>query len=69
MYQTYVPSLNYLPTLPYHGSRFQIKLGTLTVNLADKREFIKISQAVGMGFVVMGVIGYVVKLSKSLPSC
>ena len=35
----------------------------LTMCLADKREFIKISQAVGMGFVVMGVIGYVVKLS------
>ncbi|KAF2150464.1 protein translocase SEC6 [Myriangium duriaei CBS 260.36] len=28
----------------------------------DKREFIKISQAVGVGFLVMGVIGYVVKL-------
>ncbi|KAL8826946.1 MAG: hypothetical protein Q9191_003483 [Dirinaria sp. TL-2023a] len=28
----------------------------------DKREFIKISQAVGVGFVVMGAIGYVVKL-------
>lgn len=28
----------------------------------DKREFIKISQAVGIGFVVMGAIGYVVKL-------
>jgi len=28
----------------------------------DKHEFIKISQAVGMGFVIMGVIGYVVKL-------
>ncbi|KAF2643396.1 secE/sec61-gamma protein [Massarina eburnea CBS 473.64] len=28
----------------------------------DKREFIKISQAVGVGFVVMGVIGYIVKL-------
>jgi protein transport protein SEC61 subunit gamma-like protein len=35
----------------------------LTWTLADKREFIKISQAVGMGFIVMGVIGYVVKLS------
>lgn len=33
---------------------------------ADKREFIKISQAVGVGFLVMGVIGYVVKLSMSL---
>ncbi|KAL8845358.1 MAG: hypothetical protein Q9176_000529 [Flavoplaca citrina] len=30
--------------------------------IADKREFIKISQAVGIGFVVMGAIGYVVKL-------
>ncbi|KAJ5153245.1 transport protein Sec61 subunit gamma [Penicillium canariense] len=28
----------------------------------DKREFIKISQAVGMGFLVMGAIGYFVKL-------
>jgi protein transport protein SEC61 subunit gamma and related proteins len=27
-----------------------------------QREFIKISQAVGVGFVIMGVIGYVVKL-------
>lgn len=33
---------------------------------ADKREFIKISQAVGVGFLVMGVIGYVVKLSTYL---
>ncbi len=30
---------------------------------ADKREFIKISQAVGVGFVVMGALGYIVKLS------
>ncbi|KAI9827102.1 MAG: Sec61p translocation complex subunit [Phylliscum demangeonii] len=29
---------------------------------ADKREFIKISQAVGVGFVIMGTIGYFVKL-------
>ncbi|KAF2656722.1 secE/sec61-gamma protein [Lophiostoma macrostomum CBS 122681] len=28
----------------------------------DKREFIKISQAVGVGFLIMGIIGYVVKL-------
>jgi len=28
----------------------------------DKREFLKISQAVGIGFVVMGAIGYIVKL-------
>ncbi|RMZ20279.1 hypothetical protein D0859_15719 [Hortaea werneckii] len=31
----------------------------------DKREFLRISQAVGMGFLIMGVIGYVVKLSRS----
>lgn len=40
---------------------------------ADKREFIKISQAVGVGFVVMGAIGYIVKLgmfrtTSSLPN-
>jgi hypothetical protein len=35
---------------------------------ADKREFLRISQAVGMGFLIMGVIGYVVKLSEFLPS-
>jgi len=35
----------------------------LTVtSVADQREFLKICQAVGMGFLVMGVIGYVVKL-------
>ena len=31
---------------------------------ADKREFLRISQAVGMGFLIMGVIGYIVKLSE-----
>lgn len=31
---------------------------------ADRREFLRISQAVGMGFLIMGVIGYVVKLSE-----
>ncbi|KAK3046282.1 hypothetical protein LTR09_012231 [Extremus antarcticus] len=28
----------------------------------DRREFLRISQAVGMGFLIMGVIGYIVKL-------
>ncbi|KAL5356712.1 hypothetical protein BJX96DRAFT_143241 [Aspergillus floccosus] len=28
----------------------------------DRREFIKISQAVGVGFLVMGGIGFIVKL-------
>ena len=32
----------------------------------DRREFLKISQAVGVGVVVMGAIGYIVKLSTSL---
>ncbi|KAL0261874.1 hypothetical protein SLS55_003306 [Diplodia seriata] len=42
-----------------------IKDGTQFINRCtkpDKREFIKISQAVGVGFVVMGAIGYIVKL-------
>ena len=37
----------------------------LTPSPADRREFIKISQAVGVGFLVMGFVGYMVKLSKS----
>ncbi|RKU45503.1 Sec61p translocation complex subunit [Coniochaeta pulveracea] len=28
----------------------------------DKREFWKIAQAVGVGFLIMGAVGYVVKL-------
>lgn len=28
----------------------------------DQKEFLRISQAVGMGFVIMGILGYVVKL-------
>ncbi|KAK0754604.1 hypothetical protein B0T18DRAFT_315993 [Schizothecium vesticola] len=28
----------------------------------DRREFLKISQAVGVGFLIMGAVGYVVKL-------
>ncbi|KAG0637289.1 hypothetical protein HOY80DRAFT_973754 [Tuber brumale] len=42
-----------------------LKDGTLFINRCtkpDKREFIKISQAVGIGFVIMGVIGFIVKL-------
>ena len=29
---------------------------------ASRRELVKISQAVGVGFIVMGAIGYIVKL-------
>jgi len=28
----------------------------------DQKEFIKICQAVGMGFLIMGAVGYIVKL-------
>ena len=38
----------------------------LSLFIADRREFIKISQAVGMGFLIMGAIGYIIKLSMSL---
>ncbi len=40
------------------------RANTLHDSLADKREFIKISQAVGFGFLIMGAIGYVIKLSE-----
>ncbi|KAL2152496.1 hypothetical protein VTH82DRAFT_5680 [Thermothelomyces myriococcoides] len=42
-----------------------IKDGVQFMNRAqkpDRREFIKISQAVGVGFLVMGAVGYFVKL-------
>ncbi|CCX13588.1 hypothetical protein FPQ18DRAFT_314142 [Pyronema domesticum] len=42
-----------------------IRDGTQFINRCtkpDKREFLQISRAVGIGFVVMGVIGYVVKI-------
>ena len=32
-------------------------------SIADKREFIQISRAVGVGFIVMGALGYIIKLS------
>ncbi|KPI44771.1 putative protein transport protein Sec61 subunit gamma [Cyphellophora attinorum] len=42
-----------------------IRDGTLFINRCtkpDRREFMKISQAVGMGFLIMGAIGYFIKL-------
>ncbi|KAI0432026.1 hypothetical protein F5Y14DRAFT_52149 [Nemania sp. NC0429] len=42
-----------------------IKDGTQFINRCtkpDRNEYIKICQAVGVGFVVMGAIGYLVKL-------
>ncbi|THC96184.1 hypothetical protein EYZ11_004347 [Aspergillus tanneri] len=45
------------------GCKSRLFSSSLTrINPADKREFIKISQAVGTGFLVMGFIGYIVKL-------
>jgi hypothetical protein len=44
---------------------FEFLLTCVLSTTADKREFLRISQAVGMGFLIMGVIGYIVKLSKS----
>jgi protein transport protein SEC61 subunit gamma-like protein len=32
----------------------------------SKTEFLKISQAVGVGFIVMGAIGFVIKLSQCI---
>lgn len=58
------PSLNKSLTASSVPQEF-VKDGLQFVNRCtkpDKREFIKISQAVGVGFVIMGVIGYVVKL-------
>jgi protein transport protein SEC61 subunit gamma-like protein len=34
----------------------------LTYITANKKEFIKLCQAVGMGFVVMGAIGYIIRV-------
>jgi len=42
-----------------------VKDGVLFINKCtkpDQKEFIKISQAVGIGFLIMGAVGYVVKL-------
>jgi len=42
-----------------------IKDGTQFLNRCtkpDRREFLRICQAVGVGFLVMGAVGYVVKL-------
>ena len=41
---------------------------SLTSKTADQKEFIKVCQAVGVGFLIMGATGYLVKLS-TCPSC
>ncbi|KAL2162684.1 hypothetical protein VTH06DRAFT_6520 [Thermothelomyces fergusii] len=45
-----------------------VKDGVQFINRAqkpDRREFIKISQAVGVGFLIMGAVGYFVKLTAA----
>src|ERR1700760_3013100 len=44
-----------------------LTLHSLTLRLADRTEFLKICQAVGVGFTVMGAVGYIVKLSMTAP--
>lgn len=42
-----------------------VKEGTQFMNRCtkpDRKEFIKICQAVGIGFLIMGAVGYIVKL-------
>jgi protein transport protein SEC61 subunit gamma-like protein len=36
----------------------------LTQFTADRREFLQISKAVGVGFLIMGTVGFLVKLSE-----
>jgi hypothetical protein len=67
LHQAYVPSTpahaptsSSAPDKAGFGEQLQL---TQSTPLADKREFIKISQAVGFGFVIMGAIGYIIKLS------
>jgi protein translocase SEC61 complex gamma subunit len=54
------------PCCPFYSSLFSYRMLITphTHSKPDKREFLKIGQAVGVGFLVMGVIGYIVKLSK-----
>jgi len=59
MHKTYVPSL-------CHENPSSLTQPPSL--LADRREFMKISQAVGMGFLIMGAIGYFIKLSEIHPS-
>jgi len=64
MYKAYVASRSsYNNHLPF--SIFILSANTPLPTPADRREFIKISQAVGFGFLIMGAIGYVIKLSES----
>jgi preprotein translocase subunit Sss1 len=53
--------------IPSPKYRHNGRLLTAILYTADRREFIKICQAVGVGFVIMGTIGYFVKLSMRSP--
>jgi hypothetical protein len=56
--------LLYSALLCWSTLEIQMLITLYTHSKPDKREFLKIGQAVGVGFLVMGVIGYIVKLSK-----
>ncbi|EXJ92445.1 protein transporter SEC61 subunit gamma, partial [Capronia epimyces CBS 606.96] len=51
-----------ITTVPEAGLHGLHGLMSRLLKTADRREFIKISQAVGMGFLIMGAIGYFIKL-------
>ena len=57
-----LPSHSLAPLTTHSLSPFAFPQLTKPPSPADRREFIKISQAVGMGFLIMGAIGYVIKL-------
>ena len=38
------------------------RIGSADPVIANKKEFIKLCQAIGMGFVVMGAIGYFIRI-------
>lgn len=54
---------NFLPRVSILWCIFKL---TRLVSLADQKEFLKLCQAVGIGFGVMGAVGFVVKLSAFL---
>ncbi|KKP03710.1 protein transporter Sec61 subunit gamma [Trichoderma harzianum] len=48
--------------LPLHLRRPKLTRSCLSLFLADQKEFLKLCQAVGIGFGVMGAVGFIVKL-------
>lgn len=64
----FFPLLLLCPPLPsllgaHDGWVYSQITPSLTSKTADQKEFIKVCQAVGVGFLIMGATGYLVKLS------